>query len=129
MINTAARRHPKMTFDFAVSHWDKIASVLEPAFRARFVPSLLNTASDLRLIDELNTFAAAHIPPDGRQQVRKSEASVLISPGYARPGCPRSINGSRANAGSAAGSATLVLALSTNERTVDCVPVCTLHLW
>ena len=88
MINTAARRHPKMTFDFAVSHWDKIASVLEPAFRARFVPSLLNTASDLRLIDELNTFAAAHIPADGRQQVRKSEASVRYLAGIRKARLP-----------------------------------------
>ena len=76
MISTASTRHPRMAFEFAVAHWDSIAPYIEPASRARYVPSLLHDASDPSLIDKLDAFAEHHIPPDARQDLRKAEATV-----------------------------------------------------
>ena len=50
--------------------------MIEPATQARFVPGLLGNAFDPSLIDELNAFAQEHIPPEARQDLRKSEAYV-----------------------------------------------------
>ena len=76
MISVAAYQHPDMALDFAIAHWDKINLSLEPATQAGFVPKLVRSAWDIRLIDKLNTFAAAHIAADARQEVRKSESNV-----------------------------------------------------
>jgi len=76
MIYSAAQRHPEMAFDFTVSHWQQIAPVLEPSVQAHYVPSLLDTGSDLRLNDKLNAFAALHIPATARQDVHQTEAIV-----------------------------------------------------
>ncbi len=76
MIATASYRHPKIAFDFTVAGWDAIKSLIEPTSRARFVPSLLDTASDPQLLDSLNAFAEHHIPADARQALRQTEATV-----------------------------------------------------
>ncbi len=76
MISAASKRHPKLALDFAIAQWDHIAPRIEPSSRTGYVPSLLNDAADLNLIGELERFAAGHIPPDGRQELRKAEASV-----------------------------------------------------
>jgi len=76
MIDAAADRYPDQAFDFAVAHWDKVGPLIEPSTQARFVPQLLRTATDPRLIDRLNAFAAAHIPPSARRDLRKSEAQI-----------------------------------------------------
>ena len=76
IIGAASRRHPEQTLDFTVDHWDQLAALLEPASQARFVPGLMGSATDLKLLDKLESFAAAHIPADARQDVRKAEAGV-----------------------------------------------------
>jgi len=76
MIRQAAQRHPRLAFEFAASHWEPIAATLEPESRTFFLPSLLHTASDMKVLDELKRFAAAHIAPQARQEVRKAQASV-----------------------------------------------------
>jgi aminopeptidase N len=76
MIAMASYRHPKLAFDFTVAHWDAISSLIEPTSLPRFVPDLLNTATDPQLLDSLNAFAEHHIPPDARQGLRKTEATV-----------------------------------------------------
>ena len=76
MIDAASYRHPKTAFDFAVAHWDAISPMIEPTSRPRFVPSLLDTACDPQLLESLNAFAERHIPPDARQAMRQTEATV-----------------------------------------------------
>jgi hypothetical protein len=76
IINVASRRHPETTFNFAVAHWDSIALLIEPNVRARYMPRLISDASDLKLIDKLDAFAAGHIPPGARQELRKTEANI-----------------------------------------------------
>jgi aminopeptidase N len=76
MISAASERHPKLALEFVITHWDRIAPRIEPSSQARYVPSLLSDATDLNLIGELERFAEGHIPPDGRQELRKAEATV-----------------------------------------------------
>jgi aminopeptidase N len=76
IIGAASRRHPQLALDFTVAHWDALDPLLEPSNKADFAPDLLRHASDPDLIGKLNAFAATHIPPSGRQGVRKAEASV-----------------------------------------------------
>jgi aminopeptidase N len=76
IISAASERHPHEALDFAIAHWDRISPMIEPATQARFVPGLLGNAFDPSLIDELNAFAQEHIPPEARQDLRKSEAYV-----------------------------------------------------
>jgi len=76
IIDAASQRHPQLTVDFTISHWDTLSSLLEPASQARFVPGLLGAATDLKLLDKLDSFAAAHIPADARQDVRKATAGL-----------------------------------------------------
>jgi len=76
IISTASERHPREALDFAIAHWDRISLMIEPTTQARFVPGLLRGAFDPSLIDKLDAFAQEHIPPDARQDLRKSEANV-----------------------------------------------------
>ena len=76
MIGAGARRHPATAFRFAISHWDRLAPLIEPTSLPSFVPRLLSTASDTSLIDQLNAFAETHIPAGARQDLRKVEANV-----------------------------------------------------
>ena len=76
MIIAASHRHPEAALNFAVGHWDRIALLLEPNIRARYVPRLIADAPDLKLIDKLDTFADANIPPSGRSDLRKAEANI-----------------------------------------------------
>ena len=76
MISVASRLHPEVAFDFTVGHWDMIVSHVQPSIQTRFVPGLISNASDLKLIDKLNTFAESHIPVDGRQDLRKAESNI-----------------------------------------------------
>ncbi|HEY6450976.1 MAG TPA: M1 family aminopeptidase [Steroidobacteraceae bacterium] len=76
MIETVARRHPAMTLAFAVAHWERIEPLLEPESRSGFVPKLALNASDPRLIGVLDRFAAAHIPPGAREDLRRAESAV-----------------------------------------------------
>jgi len=76
MIDAASYRHPKTAFDFTVAHWDAISPMIEPTSRPQFVPRLLDTACDPRLLESLNAFAERHIPSDARQALRQTEATV-----------------------------------------------------
>ena len=76
IISTASERHPREALDFAIAHWDQISPLIEPTSQARFVPGLVHDAFDPSLIDSLDAFAQQHIPPEARQDLRKSEANV-----------------------------------------------------
>jgi aminopeptidase N len=76
MLSAAAGRHPAMAFDFAVAHWETLSPFIEPASQPRFMPGILTDTSDLNLIAKLDAFAAGHIPPDARQDLRKTESNI-----------------------------------------------------
>ena len=76
MIIAASRRHPATAFQFAISHWDRLAPLIVPTALPSFIPRLLGSASNTDLIGQLDAFAQAHIPAGARQDLRKAEANV-----------------------------------------------------
>jgi aminopeptidase N len=76
MIIAASHRYPEAAFDYVAGHWDAIAPRISQNRQPRFAPRLISEASDPKLIDKLNAFAEAHIPPSARQDLRKSEANI-----------------------------------------------------
>ena len=89
MIARAADRHPAMALDFTLARWSEIATRIEPAAQARYLPRLIAGSYDLALIPRLDAFAAAHIPADDRQDVRKAEAEVRYHARLRADGLPQ----------------------------------------
>ena len=67
ILSAVANRHPEMALDFAIAHWDQLSKLLEGSSALRFLPRLAGNSMDLKTIDKLNAFAAAHVPENARQ--------------------------------------------------------------
>jgi aminopeptidase N len=65
-----------MAFDYATSHWDRLAPYIEPASRPEFIPRLISRAYDPALIGKLDAFAERHIPSSARQNVRTVKSNI-----------------------------------------------------
>jgi aminopeptidase N len=76
LINVVSGRHPEMAFDFAVAHWDKVGPMIEPASEQLYMPRLLRTGFDLKLIAKLDAFAKDRIPASARQGVDKADSLI-----------------------------------------------------
>lgn len=76
ILQSAAQLHPRLAFEFTAAHWQQLAIHIEPDYQIRFAPRLLESSYDDRLIAPLEAFARAHIPPDKRLDVSKTEASL-----------------------------------------------------
>ena len=76
ILQGAAALHPRLAFEFTAANWQKLSATIEPDYQIRFAPRLLKNSSDATLIAPLDAFARAHIPPDKRLDVRKSQASL-----------------------------------------------------
>jgi aminopeptidase N len=76
ILQGAAVLHPRLSFEFTAANWQKLSDTIEPDFQIRFAPRLLKNSSDASLIAPLDAFARAHIPPDKRLDVRKTQASL-----------------------------------------------------
>ena len=60
-----------------MTHWQQVSTTLEPEIITRFAPRLLmDSASDRKLIDRLDLFAEANIPPQARLDVRNAESNI-----------------------------------------------------
>jgi aminopeptidase N len=68
IINRVSNRHPEVAMDFAIAHWDKLVKMLEANTSLSFVPRLAGNSTNLKTVDTLNTFAAAHVPENARQE-------------------------------------------------------------
>ena len=67
IVSSTATRHPEVALDFAIRHWDKLSKMLEVTSALQYVPRLTANSSDPATIDKLNTFAAANVPENARQ--------------------------------------------------------------
>ena len=76
ILQAAALLHPRLAFEFTAMHWQKLSASVEPDYQIRFAPRLLKNSSDASLVAPLDAFARAHIPPDKRLDVRKTQASL-----------------------------------------------------
>jgi aminopeptidase N len=79
IISAVSYLHPDMAFDYATSHWDRLAPYIEPASRPEYIPRLLGNAHDPALIAKLDAFAAQHIPSSARRNVRKAASNIRYS--------------------------------------------------
>jgi len=76
ILQEAAVMHPRLAFEFTAAHWQQLSATIEPDYQTRFAPRLLKNSSDAAMIAPLNAFARAHIPPDKRLDVQKTESSL-----------------------------------------------------
>ena len=76
MISAVSVDAPEIAWRFALAHEADITGRLDPSQKLRFIPSLLSTSADLRLADELQSYAARTYPPDGRREAAKIEAAI-----------------------------------------------------
>ena len=76
IVSFASFLHPQLALDFAIDHWDKLSAMLESSSTAQFVPRLTRNSADLKLLEKLDAFAAAHIPPSARQDFRRAAARI-----------------------------------------------------
>jgi aminopeptidase N len=75
IVKTVARLHPGSTFDFVISHWDRIAPLLPSRSRGRFAPSIAGGSDDpdtaTRLADFSKRAVSACNPADVRQAIAR----------------------------------------------------------
>jgi aminopeptidase N len=76
IIAAVSQLHPDMAFEFATSHWDRLAPRIEPASQPEYIPGLISHAYDPALIRKLDAFAEQHIPSSARQNVRKAKSNI-----------------------------------------------------
>jgi len=81
MISAVSRLHPDMAFDYATSHWDRLAPYIEPASQPEYIPRLLSRAYDPALIGKLDAFAEQHIPSSARRNVRTVKSNIRYNAG------------------------------------------------
>ena len=79
IIRSVSARHPEAALDFAIAHWEKLSKMLEASSGLRFVPGLTGNSTNLKTIDKLNAFAAAHVPENARQDYVLAIARIRYS--------------------------------------------------
>ena len=67
IVDTISREFPELAFDFAGVHRDTVMEWLEPTTRDQFVPDLLNTGQEERLIEKLDSYRQQYIPENARR--------------------------------------------------------------
>ncbi len=76
MVEKTSERHVRLAFEFALAHWTQLSDAIEPASRPYFLTKLLRTAWDPTFYDELERFAATHIPAEAHGDLLKARANV-----------------------------------------------------
>ena len=84
MIDTVARLHPELAFDFAIAHLDAIAAALDGPARTRYVARLAQFSLDPAMIGKLGAYATEHLAADARLEVESSMATVAYRIGVSR---------------------------------------------
>jgi aminopeptidase N len=67
MIGAVSRRHPELAFDFALSHHDKVDTMVDSTSSARFYPALASRSLDPAMIDKVKAYSQAHIAASSRR--------------------------------------------------------------
>ena len=76
MLRTAADAHPQETLSFMLVHWPDIARVLGEDAGPTVVARFFNEGDDLSMVEQLDTFAAQHVPPTADRGLVKTQALV-----------------------------------------------------
>ena len=76
IVGRVSQRHPEMALDFTITNWEKLSKMLEGGTALQFVPGMARNSADLKSIEKLNAFAAAHVPENARQDIVLAIARV-----------------------------------------------------
>lgn len=76
MIRRAAAFHPDLAVDFALANLTLVNTKLDAEARSRYIPALARGSLDPAMIAKLNDFAAQHLPPTARREVRAAIANI-----------------------------------------------------
>jgi aminopeptidase N len=76
VVSSVASRHPQAALDFAIGNWERLSKMLEATAASQFVPRLATNSADLKTIEKINAFAAAHVPENARQDFVLAAARV-----------------------------------------------------
>jgi aminopeptidase N len=76
IVRSVARLHPDSTFDFVVSHWDRIAPLLPSRAEGRFAPSIAAGSDNPATATHLTDFAKRAVSACNPADVRKALASI-----------------------------------------------------
>jgi aminopeptidase N len=76
ILGRVANRHPELALDFAIANWDKLFKQLEVGNAHQYVAGVSRNSVDLKSIDKLNAFAAAHVPENARQDYVRAIARI-----------------------------------------------------
>jgi aminopeptidase N len=71
--------HPKMALDFAAAHWAEVEPLLDSSARVSYITRLASSAADPAVAQDLDAFAAGHIPATGRGDVEKAKAQIAYA--------------------------------------------------
>lgn len=72
MISTVAREYPDLAFDFAVTHRDEVAKLVDSTSIARYYPRLAAGSIDPKMIDKINAYAEQYIAPTSRRSAEQA---------------------------------------------------------
>ena len=76
MIQVVAARHPDLAWRFAQARQKELAARMDRAQQLSFAPSLLGSASDARLADQLRSYAQRTFDAGGRRASERIESRV-----------------------------------------------------
>ena len=76
LLDSVARRHAQMAFDFAAQHRDQVNAWLGTEDRDFFQAALLGRATDPTALAELDAYVTAHIPASARLPIEALKAQL-----------------------------------------------------
>jgi aminopeptidase N len=76
IVRSVARLHADSTFDFVVSHWDRIAPLLPSRVQGRFAPSIASGSDNPDAATRLADFSKRAVSACNPADVRKAIASI-----------------------------------------------------
>ncbi len=79
MIGAVASGHPQQALAFIDAHWQEVSSLVDPAARSSFAPSMVSGSADRTVAEALDRFAIAHVPPTGRSTFSKAKATIYAN--------------------------------------------------
>jgi aminopeptidase N len=76
LIQVVSGAHPDLAWRFAQSRQKEISGRLDPSQQMSFAPSLLGSASDARLADQLKSYAQRAFDAGGRRDSERVESAI-----------------------------------------------------
>lgn len=76
LVRGVSMEHAEAAMSFTSSHWAQMTPLLGPSGGIRFVPRLAQNSNDLAMLDRLEAFRKAHVPPSAAGEYDKAAARI-----------------------------------------------------